>query len=84
MEARRGRDPRSEARCAARQRDRPGFLAGDARVSRFDEHHVQDKPHAQGIGKLALLMELLVYGRAGAAGSAVFEWCQASRGGDSP
>ena len=30
MEARRGRDSRSEARCAARQRDRPCFLAGDA------------------------------------------------------
>ena len=33
MEARRGRDSRSEARCAARQRDRPCFLAGDARLS---------------------------------------------------
>lgn len=30
MEARQGRDSRSEARCEARQRDRPCFLAGDA------------------------------------------------------
>ncbi len=85
MEARQGRDSRSEARCAARQRDRPCCLAGDARTSRLDEHHAQDRPHAQGIGKLALLPGLrLVSGRAGAAGSAVFEGRQASRGGDSP
>lgn len=33
MEARQGRDSRSEARCAARQRDRPCFWAGDAHDS---------------------------------------------------
>lgn len=33
MEARQGRDSRSEARCAARQRDRPCFLSGDARYA---------------------------------------------------
>jgi len=32
MEARQGRDSRSEARCEARQRDRPCFLAGDAQL----------------------------------------------------
>lgn len=38
---------------------------------------------AQGIGNLALL-QLRIPGRAGAAGSAVFQGRQASRGGDSP
>lgn len=33
MEARQGRDSRSEVRCAARQRDRPCFWAGDAHES---------------------------------------------------
>jgi hypothetical protein len=51
MEARRGETPQA-ARCAARQRDRPCFLAGDARTSMLDEHHAQDGPHAQGIEKL--------------------------------
>ena len=60
-------------------------LAGDALTSMFDEHHDQDSPHAQGIEELALLLKFrLVLGRSGAAGSAVFEGRQASRGGDSP
>jgi hypothetical protein len=50
-----------------------------------DEHHAQDGPHAQSIEELPLLLELrLVYGRSGAAGSAVFEGRQALRGGDRP
>jgi hypothetical protein len=50
----------------------------------LNEHYALDKPDAPGIGKLSLLMELLVSGRSGAAGSAVFEGRQASRGGDRP
>ena len=61
------------------------FLAGDALTSMLNEHHAQDGPHAQSIEELPLLLELrLVYGRSGAAGSAVFEGRQAPRGGDSP
>ncbi|MEF3541162.1 hypothetical protein V4S52_01185 [Citrobacter freundii] len=61
------------------------FLAGDALTSMLDEHHAQDSPHAQGIEKLLLLLGLrLASGRSGAAGSAVFQGRQASRGGDSP
>ena len=70
------------ARCAARQRDRPCFLAGDARISRLDEHHTLDGPHAQSIEELPVLLKLrLVYGRSGAAGSAVFEGRQACAAG---
>jgi hypothetical protein len=50
-----------------------------------DEQHAQDGPHAQGIEELPLLRDLrMVSVRSGAAGSAVFEGRQASRGGDSP
>ena len=60
-------------------------LAGDALNSMFGEHHAQDSPPAQGIEELVLLLGLrLVSGRSGAAGSAVFEGRQASRGGDRP
>ncbi|PPV42025.1 hypothetical protein C5L43_03610 [Ectopseudomonas oleovorans] len=60
-------------------------MAGDALTSMLDEHHAQDSPHAQNIEEPALLLGLqLVSGRSGAAGSAVFEGRQASRGGDSP
>ena len=59
------------ARCAARQRDRPCFLAGDARTSTLDEQNAQDRHHATGIGKLAPRpLRLRIPGRAGAAGSA--------------
>src|SRR3546814_19321461 len=63
---------------AARERDRPCFLAGDARTSRLDA-----QAHAPVIGK-QVRQRLLWSGRSGAAGSAVFEGRQASRGGDSP
>ena len=62
----------------ARQRDRPCFLAGDARTSRLDA-----QAHALVIGK-QVRQRLPWSGRSGAASSAVFEGCQASRGGDSP
>ena len=81
MEARRGETPQA-ARCATRTTARPAIsqVAGDAQPSRFDEHQAH---HARRIGKRVLLW-LRISGRAGAAGSAVFEGCQASRGGDSP
>ena len=70
------------ARCAARQRDRPCFLAGDAQTAILNEHHAQDGPHAQSIEERPLLLELrLVYGRSGASGSAVFEGRQACAAG---
>ena len=62
----------------ARQRDRPRFLAGDAQPSRLDA-----QAHAPVIGK-QVRQRLPWSGRSGAAGSAVFEGRQASRGGDSP
>ena len=62
----------------ARERDRPCFLAGDALTSRLDA-----QAHAPVIGK-QVRQRLLWSGRSGAAGSAVFEGRQASRGGDSP
>src|SRR3546814_8244981 len=52
---------------AARERDRPCFLAGDARTSRLDA-----QAHAPVIGK-QVRQRLLWSGRSGAAGSAVFE-----------
>jgi len=73
----RGETPQA-ARCAARQRDRPCFLAGDARTSRLDA-----QAHAPVIGK-QVRQRLPWSGRSGAAGSAVFEGRQALRGGDSP
>ncbi len=67
------------ARCATRTTARPAmFLAGDAQPSRLDA-----QAHAPGIGKQAR-QRLPWSGRSGAAGSAVFEGRQASRGGDSP
>src|SRR3546814_453339 len=62
----------------ARQRDRPCFLAGDAQPSMLDA-----QAHAPVIGK-QVRQRLPWSGRSGAAGSAVFEGRQASRGGDSP
>ena len=62
----------------ARQRDRPCFLAGDAQHSMLDA-----QAHAPVTGK-QVRQRLLRPGRSGAAGSAVFEGRQASRGGDSP
>ena len=86
MEARMGRDAAGGSmRYAHDSATGHFFLAGDALTSRLDEHHAQDSPHARGIKELTLLLELrLVSGRSGAAGSAVFEGRQASRGGDSP
>ncbi|MCW5284959.1 hypothetical protein D8B29_01025 [Verminephrobacter eiseniae] len=53
-------------------------MAGDAQPSRLDA-----QAHAPVIGK-QVRQRLPWSGRAGAAGSAVFEGSQASRGGDSP
>ena len=86
MEARQGRDAAGGSmRNAHDSATGHVFLAGDALTSMLDEHHAQDSPHAQGIEKLLLLLGLrLASGRSGAAGSAVFQGRQASRGGDSP
>ncbi|WP_162484531.1 hypothetical protein, partial [Stutzerimonas stutzeri] len=83
MEARQGRDAAGGSmRNAHDSATGHVFLAGDALTSMLDEHHAQDSPHAQGIEKLLLLLGLrLASGRSGAAGSAVFQGRQASRGG---
>ena len=74
----RGETPQA-ARCATRTTARPAtFLAGDAQPSRLDA-----QAHAPVIGK-QVRQRLPWSGRSGAAGSAVFEGRQASRGGDSP
>ncbi|MCO2824803.1 hypothetical protein IPC150_01290 [Pseudomonas aeruginosa] len=80
MEARRGETPQA-ARCATRTTARPAIsqVAGDAQPSKWNEQLDQDE-QTRGIVDLRLMLS----GRSGAAGSAVFEGCQASRGGDSP
>ena len=54
-------------------------VAGDAQPSKPKKQQNQDE-HTQGIVDLLRMRS----GRSGAAGSAVFEGRQASRGGDSP
>ena len=75
MKARQGRDSRSEARCAARQRDRPCFLAGDAHAV------VEMQRGSSVVGKQPFRHR---YCRAGVAGAAVLQGRQAKRGGDVP
>lgn len=80
----RGETPQG-VRCAARERDRPCLLAGDARISRLNKHYTLERPHTHRTRKRVLRLRFrLLSGRAGAAGSVVFDGCQASRGGDSP
>ena len=72
MEARQGRDSRSEARCEARQRDRPCFLAGDAHAINDGQHGLDAQDE----------MPLVRKGcRAGAAGAAVSRGAKRSAAG---
>ena len=61
-----GRDSCNEARCAARQRDRPCFWAGDALPARFDGHQAHEAHHVPCIANCCgcgLLAELAQSGR---------------------
>ena len=78
MEARQGRDAAGGSMRSTTARPAISQVAGDARTSSLDA-----QAHAPIIGKQAR-QRLPWSGRSGAAGSAVFEGRQASRGGDSP